>query len=79
MRPRMVVRISPDDVGERVSVRRRIPAREGEPGHSDVVGYLRSWHDGELAIERRDGTLVQVPEADVVAGRVVPPPPDAGR
>ena len=75
MRPRFVVRIGPADVGARVSVRRRIPAEPGEPGHSDVIGVLRSWEGGQVEIERRDGVRVTVAEGDLVAGRRVPPPP----
>lgn len=39
---------------------------------ADVVGVLRSWRDGALTIERRDGTIRRVPEDDLVAARVVP-------
>ncbi len=75
MRARFVVRISPEDVGSRVSVRRRIPAEPGMPGHSDVIGELVAWADGIVSILRRDGSTVRIPEADLVAGRRVPPPP----
>ncbi len=75
MRPRMVVRITPDDVGERVSIRRRIPAQPGEPKYSDVVGHLRSWQEGQLVVEQRDGTPIRIAEANLVAARTVPPPP----
>ncbi|GAA0357077.1 hypothetical protein GCM10010151_53430 [Actinoallomurus spadix] len=40
-----------------------------------MVGELRGWADGLLTVRRRDGTDVEVPEADLVAGKVVPPPP----
>lgn len=72
---RLVVRVSPSDVGSRVSVRRRTHAPEGQPSATDTVGWLRAWHDGELEIERRDGEVVRIPDADLLAGRVVPPPP----
>ncbi|QBI21181.1 hypothetical protein ER308_17465 [Egibacter rhizosphaerae] len=78
--PRYVVRISPDDVGRRVSLRVRRPeARQGEPGHTDVLGELRRWDHGELEIARRDGSVAVVAEDDVVAGRTVPPPPPKRR
>ncbi|MDF5755440.1 hypothetical protein [Spongiactinospora sp. TRM90649] len=67
---RFVVAISPGDVGRRVSVRRRVPG-----GFRDVVGELTSWHDGVLAVRRRDGELVEFAEETVVAAKVVPPPP----
>lgn len=69
------VRITPADVGERVTVRARIPAAPGEPGHTDTVGHLRDWQDGTLTIERRSGELVEVAEADVVGARVIGPAP----
>lgn len=75
MRGRYVVRITPADVGSRVSVRARIPAGPGEPSSTDTLGHLRSWRDGVLAVERRDGTMAEIREADLLAGRVVPPAP----
>lgn len=71
---RYVVRITPSDVGRRVSVRTRT---HSTPSATDTVGILRTWTGGRLHVERRDGTLVELPEADVLAARVVPdaPPP----
>ena len=46
---------------------------------TDTLGRLVSWRDGVLTIERRDGTLRDVAEDDLVAGRRVPPPPVRGR
>lgn len=85
MRARYVVRIAPGGVGQRVSVRSRLPrkdpAAEGADGPTttDSVGYLRSWRDGVLEIERRDGSLARIAEVDLVAARVVPPAPPARR
>ena len=70
MRPGYVVRIRPADVGSRVSVR----TISGER-YRDVVGDLLSWADGKLRIRRRDGSIVDVAENLVVAGKVVPPAP----
>ncbi len=75
MRPRYVVRITPDDVGRRVTVRTRIPAGPGEPATTDTVGTLLAWRDGFLQIRRRDGAVRTVAEADLLAARVVEPPP----
>ena len=45
----LAVRISPADVGRRVTVRHRI-----DDGRlSDVVGVLRSWDGAVLRVERR--------------------------
>lgn len=74
MRARYVVRISPADVGRRVSIRARTHA---QPPATDTVGVLHAWQDGWLQVERRDGTVVRLPEVDLLAARVVPdaPPP----
>jgi hypothetical protein len=69
----LVVRLTRDDVGARVSVRRRLPAGDAA-SLSDVVGVLLAWgEDDVLHIERRDATVAQVHRADVVAAKVVPP------
>jgi hypothetical protein len=73
--PRYVIRVTPADIGARVSVRSRIPPTSSGATTTDTLGHLRSWRDGELVIERRDGSLARVAEADLVAGRVVPPTP----
>ncbi|GII64384.1 hypothetical protein Skr01_44690 [Sphaerisporangium krabiense] len=67
---RLVVAISPDDVGRRVTVRRRDP-----DGFRDAVGVLESWREGVLRVRKRDGTLVEIAEASVVAAKVVPERP----
>lgn len=70
------LRLTVADVGQRVSVRSRLhdPA-PGGPTVTDTLGYLRSWDDGRLEIERRDGSTVFVAAADLVAGKVLGPPP----
>ncbi|MGW7199731.1 GNAT family N-acetyltransferase [Streptomyces chryseus] len=72
---RLEVRISPDDVGKRVSVRRVGGA--GAPGakFTDTVGVLTSWDSGVLSITRRDGESVRIAESTLVAGKVVPSAP----
>ena len=65
----LAVRITPADAGRRVTVRHRID----EDLLTDVVGILRSWSDGVLAVERRSGEVVAVPADDVVAAKVVAP------
>ncbi|HEU5158044.1 MAG TPA: hypothetical protein VFU43_13695 [Streptosporangiaceae bacterium] len=68
---RLVVSITPADVGRRISLRRRLPTG----GYSDVVGVLESWAEGTLKVRRRGGELVEVAEATMAAAKVVPPPP----
>ncbi|MDL4772146.1 MULTISPECIES: hypothetical protein [Thermomonosporaceae] len=72
---RLVVKVGPADVGQRVSLRRRLPTGE----YSDVIGVLESWSGQTLQVRRRTGELVEVPEEIVVAGKVVPPAPPIRR
>ncbi|MDX6738679.1 hypothetical protein [Actinocorallia sp. A-T 12471] len=69
---RLVVAVSPADVGARVSLRRTLQTG----GYSDVVGVLESWADGVLRVRRRTGELVEVPASALVAGKKVPPAPE---
>lgn len=79
MRARYVRRVTADDVGARVSVRRWVEDPERGTVPSDVVGRLVAWEEGDvLRIERRDGTRVAVPNAEVLASRVIPEPPERG-
>lgn len=79
MPARFQVRITPQDVGSRVTIRSRIPAAPGEPHHTDTLGVLRSWEEGRLRVERRDGTLVELAESDLVGARPIGPPPTRRR
>lgn len=72
---RLVVRISETDVGQRVSIRRRM----SNGAYSDVVGVLESWSGGILRVRRRDGSVVDVPAGSLVAAKVVPPVPPRAR
>ena len=65
----LVTRITPADVGKRVTVRYRID--DGQL--TDVLGYLRIWRDAQLVVEKESGELVLVSEHDVVAAKVIPP------
>lgn len=58
--------ISPDDVGARVTVRRRV-----DGALKDVVGDLELADDETLAVRTSAGTLVPVLRSEVVAARVV--------
>ncbi len=78
MRGVYAVRITPDDVGQRVSVRARVSAAGGA-GASDTVGRLRAWSDGVLSIERRDGSLAKVAEDRLLAAKVIPERPPRDR
>ena len=73
MGPRYINRLTTDDVGSRVTVRRWVPDPERGQIPSDVVGHLESWEDGVLLIRRRDGAVVEVRADDILAARVIPP------
>jgi len=68
----LAVRLSPADVGRRVTVRHRLE----DGALTDVVGTLLAWSggwSGRLVVERRDGTRVALAATSAVAARVVPP------
>lgn len=46
---------------------------------SDVVGVLLRWSDGTLAVARRDGSVVEIDQDTLVAGKRVPPRPAIAR
>lgn len=68
---RLARSLSPDDVGHRVVVRRRLD----EGGFADVLGDLLTWDGSTLVVRTRSGEQVRVPLADVAGGKRVPPPP----
>ncbi|MEU8970189.1 GNAT family N-acetyltransferase [Streptomyces monashensis] len=72
---RLVVRITPADVGKRVSVRRLEASGARSEKFTDTVGVLTSWTDGVLMITRRSGESVRIAEDSVVAAKVVPAAP----
>ncbi|MFE3739422.1 GNAT family N-acetyltransferase [Streptomyces sp. NPDC059134] len=72
---RLEVRVTPSDVGKRVSVRQLTEDGTGPEKFTDTVGVLTSWDGGVLLITRRTGESVRVPEGALVAGKVVPAAP----
>ncbi|MFF0566347.1 GNAT family N-acetyltransferase [Streptomyces sp. NPDC004041] len=72
---RLEVRITPADVGKRVSVRRRTDGGGTGVEFTDVVGVLTSWQSGVVSITRKGGESVHIVESSLVAGKVVPPAP----
>ncbi|MEU3919715.1 GNAT family N-acetyltransferase [Streptomyces sp. NPDC029004] len=72
---RLEVRITPADVGKRVSVRRLTDADSELTKFTDTVGVLTSWKQGVLLITRRTGESVRIAESSLVAGKVVPAAP----
>jgi 8-oxo-dGTP pyrophosphatase MutT (NUDIX family) len=72
---RAVHRVTPDDLGQRVSVRHLVDDPERGQVATDFVGRLLGYTDGLLSLVDRDAQLVLVSEAAVVSSRVVPPHP----
>ncbi|WP_103531174.1 GNAT family N-acetyltransferase [Streptomyces sp. SM11] len=72
---RLEVRITPADVGKRVSVRRRTDGGGAGAEFTDALGVLTSWNNGVLSITRKSGETVHIVESSLVAGKVVPAAP----
>jgi hypothetical protein len=73
MRYRYVVRIGPEDVGQRVVVRWRRPAAAGGEEVADVVGPLEAADERGFAVRNRRGELVEIPRERALAAKVIPP------
>ena len=75
----MRIVITPADVGKRVSVRSRDGDGTGTHSMTDTLGHLLNWAGGNLTIQRRDGSIATIAEADLLAGKVLPHPPPTRR
>ncbi len=75
MRYRMVVRVTPADVGKRVVIRWRRPGPGDGEQIADVLGILEEADARSFTVRTRDGTLVVIPADRALAGKLVPPPP----
>jgi hypothetical protein len=72
---RLVIAITTQNIGQRITTRRRVPG-----GYRDAVGTLESWEAGVLKVRKKDGTVVEILEETLVAAKVVPAaPPRPGR
>lgn len=81
MRYKLEVRITPADVGQRVTIRWRPPELEGSrEWMTDVLGILEEADDQFFKVRRgRDGQLIVIPRERALAGKVVPPAPPPRR
>ena len=68
------INVGPGDSGVRISLRRRLP----DGGLGDVLGELLGW-DEQVRVQRKDGTVVTIDPATVVAAKRVPPAPERRR
>lgn len=74
--------LGPHVVGVRVVVRRFVCGETGPtggPAFTDLLGVCESWGESSLTIRAEDGTLTEIPLADVVSGKPVPPRPSRFR
>ena len=70
--------LRPDQIGQRIVVRRLLPGQTGPtggPALTDVLGILETWDGLGLSIRRKDGDLLRIAHADIVAAKPVPPRP----
>ena len=79
MRYRLVVRLTADDVGERVVIRWRRPAGNGGEEIADVIGILEAADAVSFEVRKASGELVTIPRERALAGKTVPPALRRGR
>jgi len=75
---RLVVAISEANQGQRVSVRYLLQGQapgEQDVLFTDVLGHLEQWGPTTAGIRRKNGQLVEVEIAKIVAAKVIPPEP----
>ncbi|HEY0186533.1 MAG TPA: hypothetical protein VGC67_03510 [Cellulomonas sp.] len=60
--------------GDRVVVRRRLPAGSAQP-YTDVLGDLLSVDDDGVLVRTRRHGDIRVPGSQIAIGKVVPPAP----
>ena len=74
MSQKPLIRVGPEDVGHRVTLRYFLAEPTQAASASDVVGVLLSWPDspaGDLLIEDRHGAQRSVPRDRLIAARRV--------
>ncbi|WNI29454.1 GNAT family N-acetyltransferase [Streptomyces sp. ITFR-6] len=76
---RLEIRITPADVGKRVSVRRLLEDGPNGPKFTDTVGVLTSWNDGVLSVTSKSGESVRIAESALVAGKTIAAAPPRRR
>jgi N-acetylglutamate synthase len=71
---RLVLRLTPADVGKRVVIR-WCPGPGDSKQMTDVLGILEQADATSFTVRTRDGERVVIPAGRALAGKVVPPPP----
>jgi hypothetical protein len=72
---RLEVRLTPADVGQRVVIRWRRPAVDGDQV-TDVLGTLEAADEDQFYVRTAPGELVSIPRDRALAGKTVPPKPE---
>jgi len=75
---RVASMLGPEDVGQRVVIRRILRDRTGPTGGAafgDILGVLEQWDAEHVVIRPSDGDPVRVPFSDVHRAKRIPPPP----
>lgn len=72
MRYRLEVRLSAADVGSRVVIRWRRPARDGGEEIADVLGVLAAASAVSFRVRKASGEVVIIPRDRALAGKIVP-------
>ncbi|MFO7778713.1 MAG: NUDIX domain-containing protein [Nitriliruptoraceae bacterium] len=75
LRARYARRVTPEHLGQRVSVRHLLDDPDRGPIPSDVVGRLVGADDEAMLIVDREGQLTVLDTASVLSSRVIPPHP----
>jgi N-acetylglutamate synthase len=74
VRYRLELRLGPSDVGRRVVIRWRRPARDRDEV-ADVLGILEAADGSSFRVRTRSGDCVVIPVERALAGKTVPPAP----
>jgi len=75
LRARYARRVTPEHIGQRVSVRHLLDDPDRGPIPSDVVGRLVGADAEAMLVVDRDGQLTVLDTASVLSSRVIPPHP----
>jgi len=70
--------LGPHVVGQRVVIRRLLRGETGPsggPAMTDLLGTCLAWGDGRCVVQPEEGRPVEIPIADIVSGKPVPPRP----
>ena len=73
---RFIVALTEDSIGERVSIRYLLRGEgptDPDVLMTDVLGHLRIWSETIAEVVKRDGEVIRIERAKIVAAKVIPP------